>query len=103
MNIFLDDIRQAPDNYLRAYTAPSTIECLKYNEVDILSLDHDLGDTYGCGTGYDVVCWIENEVATNKDYIPPKKIVVHSANPVGRSKMEAGIKKIYELFGGNQK
>jgi hypothetical protein len=42
-----------------------------------LSLDQDLGDD-AHGTGYDVVLWIEEQVAITA--FQPPEIVVHSAN-----------------------
>jgi len=61
-------------------------------------LDHDLGDD-AHGTGYDVILWIEQTVAT-EGFIPPK-ITVHSANPSARQKMEAGISSIQRLHERN--
>ncbi|UXH79991.1 cyclic-phosphate processing receiver domain-containing protein [Roseateles amylovorans] len=59
------------------------------------SLDHDLGDDQR-GTGYDVVLWIEEEVALNG--FDPPRIKVHSANSSARAKMEAGIRSIERLM-----
>ena len=70
------------------------IELLKTGRVTDLSLDHDLGNDER-GTGYDVLLWIEKAVATGV-FIPPR-IVVHSANPPARAKMEAGITRIHNL------
>ena len=70
------------------------IKLLKTGQVTNLSLDHDLGDDKR-GTGYDVVLWIEEAVATGV-FVPPR-IVVHSANPSARAKMEAGITRIHNL------
>ncbi len=67
---------------------------MKVGGVTHLSLDHDLGDDTH-GTGYDVVLWIEEQVATT-DFEPPE-IVVHSANVSARAKMEAGIRNILAL------
>jgi hypothetical protein len=44
------------------------------------------------GTGYDVVLWIEEQVALS-GFVPPK-MSVHSANSSTRLKMEAGIRAI---------
>ncbi|WP_329605009.1 cyclic-phosphate processing receiver domain-containing protein [Undibacterium flavidum] len=49
-----------------------------------------------CDTGYDVVLWIEEEVALH-GFIPPR-MGVHSANSSARQKMEAGIHVIDRLF-----
>lgn len=67
---------------------------LKSGEVEEISLDHDLGDD-SRGTGYDVVLWIEEAVATS-GFVPPA-MVVHSANSSARAKMEAGIRAIERL------
>jgi len=65
---------------------------LKTNKVEELSLDHDLGDD-DRGTGYDVLLWIEEAVVVG-GFIPPKRIIVHSANVSARQKMEAAIQSI---------
>lgn len=44
MKVFLGDCREAPECWVRSYTPKETIELLKFNEVEELSLDHDLGD-----------------------------------------------------------
>lgn len=70
------------------------IELLKTGQVTDLSLDHDLGDDVR-GTGYDVVLWVEEAVATG-NFVPPR-MVVHSANAPAWAKMEAGLEKIQGL------
>lgn len=74
---------------------------LQTGKVTNLSLDHDLGPPEA-GCGYDVCLWIENKVqeqAFNFDnpFIPPV-MAVHSANPVGRKRMEDAIQQIYRHF-----
>ncbi len=59
-------------------------------DIDI-SLDHDLGND-DRGTGYDVVLWIEEQVALHC-FVPPT-MKVHSANVSARTKMESGIRAI---------
>jgi hypothetical protein len=91
MKIYLDDdvnYRITPDGWHRTFTAPETIELLKTEQVTHLSLDHDLGPPEA-GTGYDVVCWIE-QMVIEKAFNPPI-MTIHSANPVGRQKMQAAI------------
>ena len=58
-------------------------------------LDHDLGDDVVNGTGYSVVCWIEEVVAT-RGFVPPR-MLIHSANIVGRARMEQAIASIERL------
>ncbi len=88
MKVYLDDERSTPDGWVRVYWPSEAIELLKSGQVSEISLDHDLGDD-DRGTGYDVVLWIEEQVALH-GFIPPK-ISVHSANVSARAKMEAGI------------
>ena len=114
MNIWLDDIRNPVAfgrlGYKWVKTAQEVIDYLKNGQVDKLSLDHDLGACDDCmrpyngdpeewltwhggmampncehiGTGYDVVLWLEQ----NPDKWPAIKPQVHSANPVGRARMQ---------------
>lgn len=95
MRVYLDDERETPVGWVRVYWPDEAIELLKTGEVVEISLDHDLGDDER-GTGYDVVLWIEEAVATG-DFEPPE-IKVHSANSSARQKMELGISSIKRLW-----
>ena len=91
MKVYLDDEREASEGWVRVRWPEEAIELLQTGQVTDLSLDHDLGNDER-GTGYDVVLWIEEAVATG-GFVPPR-IVVHSANAPARAKMEAGLKRI---------
>jgi hypothetical protein len=91
MKVYLDDERATPDGWTRVYWPSVAIELLKSGQVAEISLDHDLGDDER-GTGYDVVLWIEVQVALH-GFVAPK-MSVHSANVSARTKMEAGIRAI---------
>lgn len=91
MKVYLDDERPTPDGWTRVYWSSEAIGLLRMGHVTELSLDHDLGDDER-GTGYDVVLWIEEQVALY-GFVPPK-MSVHSANVSARAKMEAGIRAI---------
>jgi len=95
VKIYLDDVRDAPPGWQRAYWPDEVIALLQQGGVTDLSLDHDLGDD-ARGTGYDVITWIEEAVVT-RGFIPPA-IVIHSANPVGRARMQRGIASIKRGF-----
>ena len=97
MKLFLDDEREAPEGWVRVRWPEEAIEWLKTEKVTDLSLDHDLGDDER-GTGYDVVLWIEEAVATG-GFVPPR-IAVQSANVPARSKMEAGVQRIRRFVEG---
>ena len=93
MKVFLDDERVTPEGWIRTHTPAEAIALLETEAVTHLSLDHDLGDDDGIGTGYDVVLWMEEQAFLNH-YLPPQNIAVHSANISARVKMEAGIKNL---------
>jgi len=65
-------------------------------EVTPTALHHVLGND-AHGTGYDILLWIERAVAT-RGFIPPR-IIVHTANPSARRRMEAAVARIRRLAG----
>lgn len=85
INIYLDDLRDCPDRFVLARDASECRWLLLNNEVNILSLDHDLGDS-NAETGYDFCKWLVEE-GLDKPYIYPKVIYLHTANGVGRNNM----------------
>lgn len=88
MKIWLDDERPFPDeSWTWVFTAQQAIDFLKTGEVKEISLDHDLGDEESCGNGYQVICFIEEQVITNESFSVPV-IHIHTANPVARKKMQ---------------
>lgn len=97
MKIYLDDERDCPNGYIKCIYPKDVIELLKINDIEEISLDHDLGDDENIGTGYDVIKWIENKVYEDSSYIPPI-IKIHSQNPVAKLRMEAAIKNILNMI-----
>lgn len=94
MKLFLDDERDPPDESWTLVRDPvEAKKLLASGKVTEASFDHDLG--VGC-TGYDLLCWLENQVAF-KFLKPPGIIRVHSANPVGAARMRQVIDSIYKL------
>lgn len=96
IKLFVDDVRDAPIGWVQTRKIDITILLLEAGIVETISLDYDLG-LANHKTGYDIIKWIEKQVAT-KGFIPPV-IEIHTQNPVGSKRMEAGIKKIKELAG----
>lgn len=96
MKLYLDDERDTPDGWVRAYTCEGCISLLETELVSELSLDHDLGTST---TGYDVVKWLEEQAHNGRWNVVPKSITVHSANPVGRQRMEQAIASIDKMRG----
>lgn len=80
MNVFLDDEREPPNGFILVRNIYECIEFLRSGEVEILSLDHDLGD--GKKTGYDLVKYM-----VEHNIYPSKAVYIHTMNPVGRENM----------------
>lgn len=87
MRMWLDDVRTAPEGWVWVKTYQQAITCLEGNNVVQVSLDHDLGEEK---TGYNVAQWIEERAASGN----MGKILwsVHSANTVGRKRIEAAMR-----------
>ncbi|WP_124118497.1 cyclic-phosphate processing receiver domain-containing protein [Paenibacillus xylanexedens] len=96
INIWLDDVRPAPDGWLWAKNASECYEMLSRHvgEVGILSLDHDLGD-FNQPTGYDLVNAICYDLESTD--LLPRSIYLHTANPVGRDNMYSALTNFYRL------
>jgi hypothetical protein len=92
MKLWLDDVRPAPNGWAWAKTSQEAITILKdwWNEIEIISLDHDLG---GNDNGYKVLIFIEYTVAIEGYPFSPE-ILIHTANPAAREKMEAAVMSI---------
>ena len=98
VKLFLDDLRDPPSNeWVVARTAHQAQYILEAQRdggylVTSLSLDHDLGADE-MGSGYDVATWLEGAVVTG--HLPaPIDILCHSANPVGRARIEQAFESI---------
>lgn len=86
MKIWLDDLRPAPQGYMPAHSvneAKHLIEQCERDgvEIEILDLDHDLGDYFPeGGDAIKLLDWL----AERERFYP---IEIHTANPVGRANM----------------
>ena len=90
MRVWLDDARPMPEGWTHhVTTANEAIALLETGCVVSISLDHDLGEESVTGTGYTVACWIEE--AAHEGRIKPIEVALHSANPVGVTRMRAAI------------
>ncbi|QDU82655.1 hypothetical protein Pla110_44160 [Polystyrenella longa] len=96
MKVYLDDERPTPDGWVSARWPEDVISLLKSGRVTHISLDHDLGDDKH-GTGYDVLKWIEREVATAS--FDPPEISIHTSNVSARQKMQLAVSSIKRFTG----
>lgn len=100
MKLWLDDERKAPrGGWKVARTAQEAIKVLGRGKVRLVSFDHDLGQKK---SGYDVAVWIEKRAAEGR--LGRLKWRVHSANPVGRQRIEAAMRSAERFWneGGKQ-
>ncbi len=89
IKIWVDDIRQAPSEYVWCRSVIETITTMKSNSVDILDIDHDAGDYAKDGGDYiRILDWLESHPEIN-----PPAIHIHSMNPVGGENMRRIIRK----------
>ena len=99
MKVWLDDERSMPPEYdQHVKTAHEAIALIETGMVTLISLDHDLGEAQN-GTGYDVACFIEQSAYVCQ--LAPVEILIHSANPVGRIRMEQAIVRARQFWERN--
>ena len=87
MNLFVDDIRSAPEGWVLAKTITEAIRILATRDVHEVSLDHDIAyqDERGRFTGkihnedFTPVAWYIRQMPIE---VRPKVVYVHSSNPV---------------------
>ena len=94
VKVYLDDCRPTPAGWVPARWPEEVIRLLEQGGVAELSLSHELGDD-AHGTGYDVLTWIEEAVAS-RGFHPPR-ISVHSADPAAGQRMLQAISTIERL------
>ena len=95
MKLWLDDIRPVPAGYDGAKSVNEAISMImeaeeNEEEIEILDLDHDLGDYYpDGGDAINLLDWL----AERETYYPIK---IHTSNPVGRANMERIIERFWK-------
>jgi hypothetical protein len=105
-NLWLDDVRPCPfvGNWQVAKNYTEAVEILTKYRVVKCSLDHDLSPehyfpstqhsenlNFKEKTGYDLVCWIQENAAW-----PVEPPIVHSFNPVGARRMALVLARHYD-------
>lgn len=88
--LLIDDLRNINATVI-ARTFDEGIKALKTERFDILYLDHDLADIDDRKTGYGIMNFLEEN-----RHLLPTKIVLVTANPVGRVKMQVVIDLLYK-------
>lgn len=92
MKIWLDDIRKAPDGYVHCHSVNEAIRVIRHAKepVELLDLDHDLGDyAVDGGDGIKLLDWLAE---TEQYYL----VKLHTMNPVGRENMQRLIDRYWK-------
>lgn len=89
-NIYLDDVREAPEDYVRVKTVEECQMLLANNpgKVYVLSLDNDLGEPGIDKEGRSIPFWIAEQNTYYGLNLWPCAIRIHSANAPARLYME---------------
>lgn len=95
MKLYIDDERPTPEGWVTAQNYWEAVELLKTGLVTHVSFDHDLGSAEPNNerTGYDVICWLEEEIHNNQNFKIPV-MDCHSDNGPGRQRIEGAINAI---------
>lgn len=95
MKLYLDDIRNAPEGFVLAKSVNQAKRLIYHAEmnnisIELLDLDHDLGDfAYDGGDAIRLLDWL----VERETYYPIK---LHTANPVGRLNMQRIINRYWK-------
>ncbi len=94
MKIWLDDLRPAPQGYNTARSVNEAIKLIEDAEnncieIELVDLDHDLGDyAFDGGDAIKLLDWL----AERETFYP---VEIHTANLVGRANMERMIRRLW--------
>lgn len=94
MMLWLDDVRPTPEGYETARSVNEAIKLIEQaedndEEIELLDLDHDLGDyAYDGGDGIKLLDWL----AERGTFYP---VCIHTSNPAGRANMERMIARYW--------
>lgn len=94
MKLWVDDLRPAPAQYVTAKSVNEAIRLIleaeeNHVEIEVLDLDHDLGDY--CKDGGDAIKLLDWLAERGTLY----QVRIHTANPVGRANMERMINRYW--------
>jgi hypothetical protein len=91
MKLWIDDVRPAPEGYLRVFTTNQAKRAIEYfekrDDIELIDIDHDAGSYASDGDDYiRLLDWLEE---TGRNY----PIRIHSANAVGVQNMRRIIER----------
>ena len=95
IKIWVDDVRTVPNGYVGTKSVNDTIALIEKTEaeggnIELIDLDHDLGD-FACFGG-DAIKILDYLVERETFY----PVTLHTANPVGRANMQRMIDRFWK-------
>ena len=95
IKIYVDDVRKAPEGYVWTKSVNETIAFIEEVEshggsIDVIDLDHDLGEY--ASDGGDAIKLLDYLVERETFY----PVALHTANIVGRQNMERMINRFWK-------
>lgn len=90
MKLWVDDIRPAPEGWYQARSVNVAKEMIiaNWENIEMLSIDHDSGDYNKWGGDYiNILKWLEEAEYQYNKKIVTFPIQIHSMNPVGVQNM----------------
>jgi hypothetical protein len=95
MWLYVDDVRETPDGYQRARTVDEAIRILDTQDVEVLSLDHDImcqgdvknGMVVSAHTSPETYEPVARFVARLPEDRRPKWVIIHTSNGTAANKM----------------
>jgi Cyclic-phosphate processing Receiver domain len=93
MNLYVDDVRKCPPDFELARTNTKAIRLLSTQEIEVLSVDHDIAvcqidqRPFRAEILEETFCPVIYYVALMPRERRPKKIILHSSNHWGRRAM----------------
>lgn len=79
INVYMDDFRKVPQGFILARTTEECLLLLREYEVDVLSLDHDMGPVDDTGSEVARLIVLEG--------LFPREVYLHTSSLWGRKEM----------------
>ncbi|GGH22764.1 hypothetical protein GCM10008013_21410 [Paenibacillus segetis] len=79
IHVYMDDVRRCPKGFTLVRSVDECLELLRVAEIDILSLDHDMGPGEKTGT------YVATAIAAEGLY--PREIYLHTSSMYDKNKM----------------
>lgn len=100
MKLFLDDVRPCPDGWILARNEREFKEAFNCGQyVKEVSFDNDLGAAEK--EGWELINWLRDNIYSGV-VLAPKRMYVHSMNPVARQRIQATINDIRSFVQANE-